>query len=62
MSKRKWHYISDKLPLKDIEVLGYDQIDRAIYIVTYNGRNFWSSDRNDCYDITYWMELPEPPE
>ena len=64
----KWIRASDRLPLKDDEVLGYDVFHHDVYVCVLAGtdddnRPWFSPVHKDTDDLSirYWMPIPAPP-
>ena len=61
----EWISVKDRMPLEDVEVLGYSPHPISpIMIVMYleNLGLGWCNGEDQFLEITHWMPLPEPPK
>lgn len=56
-----WISVKDRLPERDVRVLGIDRL-KVIEIVSLDEDGFFMTDECFLKRITHWMPLPEPPE
>lgn len=63
---RQWISVERDLPRDFVDVLIWDEIDKAMFTGHYNEFDGWAVDGfgDSKYDfkISHWMPLPEPPK
>lgn len=63
---KQWISVERDLPRDFVDVLIWDEIDKAMFTGHYNEFDGWTVDgfADSKYDfkITHWMPLPEPPK
>ena len=69
IAEHRWIKCSERMPDKDVAVLGFIAHRPIIMIVRFNIEgedDYWFTDEyDDCFgknEVTHWMPLPEPPK
>lgn len=60
----RWISVDDELPEDNEWVLCYDNIDRCVSLLRYDGNRWWGDDGYgvDKRAINHWMPMPAPPK
>ncbi len=61
----EWISIEEKLPERQLDVIGSNSQDEWVGMIYYDGDNWYNNNdfKGDCPCYpTHWMPLPEPPK
>lgn len=61
---QQWIPVTERLPEHFKQVLLWDAIDEDVFTGELDGNNEWfiAHFEDEVFNITHWMQLPEPPK